>query len=179
MLETDNSLLVVIDIQDRLSRVMSDRQGLLDAAATLIQGARALELPILWTEQSPDKLGPTVSAVAGLMDHTAPIPKTAFDCCRERLFREALDAAGRRQIVLCGIETHICICQTALSLVRAGYEVHVAADAVSSRKESDRSTALLRMRDEGVSQTCVEMILFELLQDAAHPAFRHISRLVR
>ncbi len=179
MLETDNCLVAAIDIQEKLFRVMRERETLLENAAKLIRGAKILELPVVWAEQCPEKLGSTVPSISELLVPVSPITKTTFSCCGEEKFIQTLEAAGRKQIVLCGIEAHVCIYQTAVELVCRGYDVQVAADATSSRKEFDREIALQRMRAKGVEVTSVEAALFELVRDAKSTAFRRISRIVK
>ncbi|MBS3734569.1 MAG: hydrolase [Phycisphaerae bacterium] len=178
MLTVDNTILAVVDIQGKLAALIHQRDALYANVATLIGAAEALDLAILRTEQAPDKLGPTVREVAECLDRP-PITKTAFSCCGEPAFNDALRAAGRRQVLLTGIETHICIFQTAADLVADGFEVHVVADAVSSRTAENRQIGLDRARAAGATITSVECALFELLRTAEHPAFRQIARLIR
>jgi len=178
MLETDRAVLVVVDMQVKLLAVMHQRQRLLDSAARLIRGMTALEVPILWTEQNPAGLGPTAPELASLLPPAA-IPKLAFSCWGEAAFRDALQRLGRRQVVLAGMESHVCVCQTALDLLQASYEVHVATDAVSSRTAENRQVGLDRAAAAGAVLTSTEAALFELLRVAQGPKFKAVLKIVR
>lgn len=179
MLDSTDTALVLIDVQGRLAQLMFDKAHLFSRLETVVSGVRLLDVPLLCTEQIPDKLGPTIPGLMELMPDVTPIPKTAFSCWGEPAFREQLEALGRNCIVLAGIETHVCVVQTALDLVNSGYSVQVVADAVSSRDQRNREAALRRMQAAGVCVTTVEMVLFELMRDATHPAFRDLLRLVK
>jgi len=178
MLDCDNTVAVIVDIQGKLARIMHDSEAMIDAACRLVRGAAALELPIVWTEQNPDGLGPTVPELAELLPGE-PIPKISFSCCGEPAFVSRLAAVGRNQVLLAGIESHICVYQTAVGLGTMGYEVHLVADAIASRTPRNRRIGLGRAQDEGVTVTSVEMALFELLGEAKGDAFRQILRVVR
>ena len=179
MLAKDNTVLVVIDVQDKLARVMHDRERLLDNLPRLIRGAQVLGVPVIWVEQNPRGLGPTVPEVADLLTGLEPIHKLSFSCCREEAFLRALRATGRRQAVLAGIEAHVCVYQTAADLVALGYRVEVVSDAVSSRTPENRAVGLGKVREEGASITGVETVLFELLGAAEGTAFKEILKVVR
>jgi len=178
-IEAQDSVLVVIDVQGKLAERMVEKDRLVANIEVLIRSARALEIPILWCQQVPRALGPTVEAIARLLERVEPVDKSTFSCHGERTFRERLIGLDRRQAVLCGIETHVCVYQTARDLIRHGYEVAVVADAVSSRTAENRRIGLDRMRDEGAAIYSTEMLLFELLGDAEHPCFRELARLIR
>lgn len=178
MLTVPNTALLVIDFQGKLAQVVHDSRAVLAEAAKLIRGAKALDLPILWTEQNPAGLGPTVPELAELLPGQ-PIPKFAFSCCGEEGFVAALKALDRHQVLLCGIEAHVCVYQTAADLLTAGYQVHVAADAVSSRSPQNTAVGLARMQSLGAAITSVEMALFELLRVAQGDRFREILNIVR
>jgi nicotinamidase-related amidase len=130
-------------------------------------------------EQTPDKIGKTVPEIGRLLGLQAPVSKACFSCCEDGQFMAALRATGRGQVVLAGIETHVCVYQTAADLSAQGFRVEVVADAVSSRTMQNRQIALEKMRSLGVGITSLEMILFELLRTSRHPAFRDILRLVK
>jgi len=178
MLDASRTVLVVVDVQEKLTRVMPDPAGLADALGRLIRGAAVLELPVLWVEQNPDGLGPTVAALAKLLGGR-PIVKRSFSCCGEPAFVEALAAAGRKQVLLAGIEAHVCIWQTAAELRAAGYEVEVPADATASRTALNKEVALGRIRAAGAGVTSVETALFELLGAAEGSKFKEILRIVK
>jgi nicotinamidase-related amidase len=158
---------------------MTDREALYKNLQILVQAAKILEIPVLSCQQVPEALGPTIPEIAGLLTGIEPIDKASFSCCGQEQFNAALESIGRRQILLCGIETHVCIYQTAADLLGRGLEVTVIADAVSSRTERNRQIALTRLAADGAHISSTEMILFELLKTAKHPQFRQIARLVK
>ena len=178
MLTTDNTALVVIDIQDRLFRVMQDKERLIQNVLKLIKGARVLDIPVILTEQYPAGLGPTLPEITGLLPGIQPIEKVCFNCCGEEAFRRSLESLNRRQVLIAGIEAHICVYQTAMAL-RAGYEAQVVADCVSSREPENKMVSLFRMGSAGISPTTTEMALFELLKAAEGDEFRQISDIVK
>lgn len=179
MLSDKNTVLVVIDVQEKLARVMHDRETLVVNLQKLILGFQALNLPILWLEQNPTRMGATVPGIQELLKDQPAIAKMSFGAYGEPLFIENLEAIGRRQVLLAGIETHVCVYQTAAECLHRGYEVSVVADAVSSRKPADREVGLARIQADGGKVTCVEMALFELMRTAEHPAFKEILKIVR
>jgi len=178
-IDVRESCLVVIDVQGKLAGLMWDKDALLRHIEVLIRMAKALEMPILWCQQVPRALGPTVEPIAQLLGGIAPIDKSSFSCHGNPIFRDRLIELDRRQVILCGIETHVCVYQTARDLAQCGYDVAVVADAVSSRTAENRRIGLERMRAEGAAIYSTEMLLFELLGDANHPRFRDLSRLIR
>lgn len=179
MFSADEAALVVIDVQDRLWPVISDQKRLLPKFELLIQVANRLDMPVLVTEQIPDKLGSTLAELQQHLSSSQPIPKSTFSCCGSGAFTDALDATGRKKVILCGIETHVCVCQTALDLVAKGYSVFVAEDAVSSRDPHNKELALARLRQNGVQIGPCEMLVFELIRDARHPAFRELLKWIK
>jgi len=178
MLETEDSLLVLVDVQVKLARVIHERDDVIENAGKLVRGALALGLPIIWTEQNPGGIGRTVPALAELLPGK-PITKLAFSCCGEPPFVEAVRRSGRKQILLAGIETHICVYQTAVDLLAAGYEVHVASDAVGSRSPRNKAVGLGKIKDAGAAITSVETALFELLKVAEGEKFKAILKIVK
>lgn len=179
MLKPDNTALVLIDVQGKLASLMHQREQLYRNLEILIKGAQVLELPILWLEQYPQGLGPTIPEVAELLKDQQPLAKVCFSACGLPEFSQALRASGRRRVLLAGIETHICVYQTCRDLLDQGYQVEVAADAVSSRTAENKKTGLDRMVQAGAVLTSVEMALFELLRVAGTPQFKEIARLVK
>lgn len=179
-IEKTDTVLALIDVQGRLAETMFERDLLFSRLEILIQGAQILGLPILWTEQVPSKLGPTIPRLRELLDpELRPISKHTFSCLGSPEFRRALEELGRGTVLLCGIECHVCVYQTAADLVRSGYRVEVAADAVSSRTETNRSAGLRRMEASGARLTTVEMVIFELQRTAEGEAFRRLVGLIR
>jgi len=178
MLTRQTAVLLVVDVQGKLARRMHEADALFDHLSRLLRGAKVLEVPVLATEQNPAGLGPTVEEVRPHLP-SQPIPKMAFSCLGEPAVVEALEATGRRQVLLAGIETHICVYQTARDLLAGGREVHVAADAVSSRTLRNREVGLAKMQAAGAEVTSVETALFEMLEAAEGPAFKRILEIVK
>ncbi len=180
MLTINDTALLVIDVQGRLAQVMHDKETLFANVERMIRGAKVLELPVLWTEQVPDKLGPTLPEFANLLsDVSQPVSKASFSCCGVQPFRQALTASERRQVLVTGIEAHVCVYQTVIDLLEQEYEVQLVADAVSSRTPENKAIALERMKEAGATLTSTEMALFELLRVAEGDKFRTISKLVK
>lgn len=175
----ENSILILIDVQGKLAQLMYDRERLFANLQIVVKGARILGVPILWCQQNPRALGPTISELTGLLEGISPIDKMSFSCCGDMAFQDALLKTGRNQAVLCGIESHVCVYQTAADLRIKGYDVAVVADAVSSRTAENKQTALSRMQSEGVCVTSTEMLLFEWMRTATHAQFKEVARLVR
>jgi nicotinamidase-related amidase len=171
--------LVLIDVQEKLAAVMHDREGLIRNCAILIQIAHALEIPVLWCEQAPRALGPTVSDLKNLLNGNQPIEKTSFSGGGEVVFNKRLEEIGRPVVILCGIESHVCVFQTAADLIGRGLKVHVIADAVSSRTVENKEIGLARMSAAGAVISSTEMLLFELLKDARHEKFRQLAALIK
>ena len=179
MFDKRRTVLVIIDFQEKLAAHMHEKEGLTDSICKLIRGVRALDVPVLWAEQNPGGLGPTVAEAAQAMDGLEAITKMSFSCCGSGPFVQALHALGRDQVLAAGIEAHVCVYQTAVELLGMGYEVEVAADAVSSRTAGNRDIALEKMRCAGVGVTSVETALFELLKVAEGPEFKEILKIVK
>ncbi|KPJ78196.1 MAG: isochorismatase [Deltaproteobacteria bacterium SG8_13] len=179
MLDRNQSILVVVDVQGQLAQLMHEKQALFANLKSVIRGIRALDIPILWAEQNPRGLGPTIPEIAGELDGLEPIAKVSFSCWQTKAFADALAAAGRRQVLVAGIEAHVCVYQTAMDLAAAGYEVEVVADAVSSRKAENKALALQKLQGAGVKITSVEMALFELLKVAEGKPFKNILQIVK
>ena len=179
MLDIQQCSLAVIDVQGKLAQLMHGREALFKNIQILIQAANILEIPILWCQQCPDALGPTVPEIAQHLTDIEPINKSAFSCCGNEQFSARLKDLKRNQILLCGIETHVCIYQTAIDLLGQGFNVNVIADAVSSRVIENKQIALNRLAAGGADISCTEMALFELLKTAEHPQFRQIARLIK
>lgn len=179
MLEIQQCCLVVVDVQGKLAQLMHGREALFRNIRILIQAAKILEIPVLWCQQCPDALGPTVPEIAELLTGHEPINKAAFSCCGDETFNARLNELRRSQVLLCGIETHVCIYQTAVDLLQKGFQVDVPADAVSSRTLENKQIALQRMAGQGANISSVEMALFDLLRTADHPKFRQIAKLIK
>lgn len=178
-LEIKNTLLTVIDIQGNLAQAMHDKESLFKATVQLIKGIKCLEIPIILTEQNPKGLGLTIPEIRELLPDVTAIPKISFSCCDEKAFMEEIKRIGKRQILISGIESHICIYQTATALLDMGYEVHIVTDAAASRDPVNKKLALKKMVRMGAELTCVEMALFELMKSAEHPMFRDIVKIIK
>jgi len=178
-LNAKNTALVLIDFQEKLFPAMYDKDKLLRNVVKLIRGAKVLEIPIILTEQYPKGLGPTVPEIKSLVPDIKPVEKVCFNCCDDDQFCTELDGLKRKQLLIAGIEAHICVYQTAIALVGTGYDVQVVGDCVASREPENKVTALSRMVGEGVSLTTVEMALFELLKEAKGDKFKQISNIVK
>ena len=178
MLQIDSTVLVLVDFQGKLARIVQDSEQVIASACKLARAAAVLGLPIIWTEQNPAGLGPTVEELAGLLPGE-PIAKQAFSCWREPAFAKAMTGRARRSVLLAGIETHICVFQTAEDLRAGGYDVHVVAEAVSSRTAANRQVGLARIAATGAKVTSVEMAVFELLGAAGGEKFKEILKIVK
>ena len=179
MLTTDNSVFLLIDTQGKLAHSMYAKDALFNNLKKLVKGMRALEIPILWTEQNPKGLGPTVQEIAALFPDLQPIPKYSFSCYQNKAFRQALEALGRHSVLVAGIETHVCVYQTVRDLRIAKYDVQLVADAVSSRISENKQIGLEKCREVGASLTSVETVLFELLEVAEGDRFKQILDVIK
>ena len=177
-----HSQLLIIDVQDRLASAMPPKvlESVVKNNNTLIQAATALNIPITHSEQYPKGLGSTVTPISEQLPDTSHcITKTSFSCSNSKEFNEIIAKQKRQQIIIGGIESHICVLQTALQLQQKGYAVFIAEDAVSSRKKFNHKNAMKRLRHEGVIISNTESILFEWLRDAMHPEFKMLSKLIK
>lgn len=179
MFKQQETALILVDVQGKLAEIVHKSEEMLESLASLIKGLKALDIPIIWLEQNPKGLGPTNKKIADLLTDNEPIPKITFSACQTDTIMKALTDLGRKQILLAGIETHICIYQTAAELKQLDYEVQVVADAVTSRTLTNHDIALDRIKDMGVQLTTVEMILFELMRTAEHQRFKEVLKAIK
>lgn len=179
MLKMENVALLIVDIQGNLAHLMHGKERLFKNVQKLIKGIQVLGIPILWVEQNPQGLGPTIPEIADILSDIQPISKMSFSSCQNDRFVQALKALNRKQVLIAGIEAHVCVYQTAAELVEIGYEVQVATDAVSSRDIENKEIGLQKMRDSGVSLTTVETALFEILKVAEGEQFRKIIKILK
>jgi nicotinamidase-related amidase len=180
-LRPEEALLLVVDVQERLLPAMFEAERLSNRCVLLARTAQRLNIPVVATEQYPEKLGATVAPLAALLDERAPIGKMLFSACTDEV-RSQLSthrAAGRTSVVLCGLETHVCVMQTALDLLESGFHVFVPQDAVSSRYESDKKVGLERMKSSGAIACSTEMAVFELLRQAGTPDFKALLPFIK
>lgn len=173
------TVLVIVDIQDKLTAVMHNREFFVTQTCRLVDGARILKVPVIWVEQVPARMGSTIPQLAERLAGLAPIAKSTFSCTGEPKFMAALQAHAPANVILAGIEAHVCIAQTAAGLVREGFKVQVAADAVSSRTPENMAIGLDLVLQQGGLVTGVESVLFTLMESADHPSFREILRIVK
>jgi nicotinamidase-related amidase len=179
MLLRTAAVLVIIDIQGNLAQTMFDKENLFANAVKLIRGFKVFNLPIIVTEQTPQKLGHTIPQITAELDGIKPIAKETFSCWADVHFREKLESLSRGHIVLLGIESHVCVYQTVLDLISNGYNVHLVANAVSSRTKDNRDIGLNAMKSAGAQIASTEMVLFELLRTAADPKAKEIFKIVK
>lgn len=173
----NDTVLLIIDVQGNLAQSIDNRESVLDNIQRVIRGCQIFGIPVILTEEV--NLGSTIPEITDLIPGVRPIIKESFSCCGKQEFMEALKALKRKQILIAGLETHVCVYQTAMDLIDQGYEVQIVADAVSSRAGKNREIALHKMRDRGVIWTSTEMVLFELLKTAADPKLRAIINIVK
>ncbi len=179
ILQREKTALLIIDVQEKIIGVMRKPERLVSNLLKLVQGIKIMNIPILFTEQYPKGLGPTIPELKEKLEKSDAVQKMSFSCFgAEDLFSE-LRKKDIEQIIVCGIESHVCVQQTVLDLLANGFQVDVAADAVSSRKKFDYEIALQRMRSHGAEITTTESILFELLKVCGTDEFRAVSKLVK
>lgn len=172
--DKEHTAFVLVDVQGKLAKLVHDSDALLNNLERLINGLRILNIPIVWLEQYPKGLGRTVNEVARHLSGLQPISKVTFNACKNKTFMQAVQATGRKQIIVAGIETHICVYQTAVGLKEWGYDVQVVEDAVSSRTRANKIVGLEKMKSFGILGTSVEMILYELMESAETDVFKQI-----
>jgi nicotinamidase-related amidase len=170
---------LVVDIQERLFPVMDKKDQFLKRILVLLEGLKVLKIPLLVTEQYSKGLGSTIEPVKQALETYAAIEKIAFSCLDEPAFSGALGQLGRKKVIICGIEAHVCVLQTVMDLLDGGYSPVVVADCITSRCPEDKTTAIGRMRASGAIITTSESILFELVRVAGTDDFKTISRLVK
>ena len=181
LVDVNNSVLLIIDVQTQLSSAMPEvpRKKMLTHTNILCEAATSLNVPLLYTEQYPKGLGKTESLLQTSIGDIKPIEKTCFSCCNADDFMYTLAQNRQKQIIICGMETHVCVLQTAMQLMECGYSVFVVEDAVISRHRLHHHNAISRMKKAGVIISNYESVLFEWLRDAKHPAFKFLSKPLR
>lgn len=178
-LRREQCRIVVVDIQDRLLPSIHEHEHLVCQSVKMLNAARILGVPILVSEQYKKGLGETIPAIGDAAGDAPRMEKMTFSCCGDDAMRCAIGEEGRKQIVLLGIETHVCVLQTALDLLAHGFQPVIAVDAVGSRNRLDRDVALERMRQAGVVPSTVESLIFELTLRSGTPEFKQILQLIR
>ena len=179
LLAADSSALVVVDVQERLAPAIAGGAAAVERVGLVLEAAAALKIPVLASEQYPQGLGPTVADLATRLPEASRIAKTHFSCLREPDFAARWSALSRTQVLLCGMEAHVCVLQTALDFLAAGIETFVLADGVGSRREANRTLALQRLFAGGAIPLPAESAVFEWLGDSGNPAFRPLIARIR
>ncbi len=180
ILDKDKTALVVVDFQEAFREMIPDFDKISSNISKIVQSFRILNLPIIVTEQYPKGLGHTAKEILDVLPNDFNvIEKTAFSSCGASEFTEKLDATNTRQVLLCGLETHICVNQTAHDLLDEGFDVHILNDAVGSRTQQNRESGLNKMKMSGVVSSCIEMALFELIKNSKDEYFKEIQKLIK
>jgi len=180
ILDKDKTALVIIDFQEAFRNVVPKFDCVSKNISNIVRGFRILNLPIVVTEQYPHGLGKTAREILDILpENTKTIEKTAFSSCGQVEFLEYLTGANIKQVLLCGLEAHICVNQTAHDLLNNGFDVHILVDSLSSRTKENKQIGLSKMSMNGVVSSSVEMALFELLGDSKHEHFKAIQALVK
>lgn len=182
LIDAAKSSLLIVDVQERLLPVMANAEGVVRDCSILLKAAKALDLPISVSEQYPKGLGHTVEALLEDIGNAPVFEKLSFSCWRDDVLRKHFTAyhdGGRPQVIIAGIEAHVCVAQTAIDMAQAGFGVFVVADGVSSRVESSVALALNRMGQSGIEVVNTEMAVFELLGKAGTPEFKALSALIK
>ena len=179
-LDIDNSLLVVVDVQEAFRKAIPDFAEVVSRVALAVRGFQVLGRPVVVTEQYPKGLGPTAEELMlSVPDEVSIIEKTTFSSYADPKFVSEIEKFQAKQIVLCGVETHVCVSQTAHDLLAAGYQVHLLNDCVASRYRHDREAGIRKMLASGVVPSSMEMALFEMMRDSRHEKFRDVQALVK
>lgn len=176
MLDTNNSILVIIDIQEKLVKAASNGEKTIINTSKISQAAQILSIPVIITEQYPKGLGATVESITG--SEAFIMEKSSFSAFKEPEFEQKIKSLNRKQVILCGIETHICVLQTAIDLYKNGYEVYVLKDCVSSRSEEEQNSGLELLKQYSIKVITVEIALFQWLKSSKHPQFKDIQKLI-
>jgi nicotinamidase-related amidase len=180
LLDLDRAVLIVCDLQEKFRAVIDQFESVAMRTAIVAEAAKLLGVPVIVTEQSPEKLGRTVEEVRRVLPaDVTPFDKTAFSCCGAEGFSRTLHALKRPQVMLAGIEAHVCMNQTAHDLLAQGYFVHLLTDCTSSRTAANRELGISKMLGSGAQPSSSEMAVFELMRDATHEQFRNIQKLIK
>ena len=180
-MEREEAVLIIVDVQALLMKKMDQKVGenVIRNIRTLIAFAKRMTIPILMTEQYPKGLGKTVPEIKMELGSILPIEKVSFSCCGAETFNGQLNRLARKQAILTGIETHVCVLQTANDLIQSGYKVHVVADAICSRRKLDWEIGLRWMEKRGAMISTTEIIAFQLLKEAGTEEFKELSKLLK
>jgi len=179
VLNKEDAMLLIVDIQERLAVIMKEKDKVVKNCQHLIELAKMQGIPVVTTEQYPKGLGRTLPELQSAVPDYKPIEKTAFNCCGAPAFVTEIKKLGKSQIIMTGMETHICVLQTTIGLLQEGVTVHVVKDAICSRTKENWKTGIEYMRDAGAVVTCTETVLFQLLKVAGTEEFKKISNRIK
>jgi nicotinamidase-related amidase len=179
MITPDQTLFLIIDVQGKLARSVFQPDSLETTIKKLVRACQVLDVPVLVTEQYPKGLGHTIEPIMALLAENEPVEKLSFSCCGTDVFMKKLRSFNRNDILVAGIETHVCVYQTSVELIEFGYSVHLVVDAVSSRNEENKNLGIRCIEKAGASLTSSEMAVFELLRVAEGERFKAISKIVK
>ena len=179
MITPQDTVLLIIDVQGKLAQIVHESEAVERNISKLIRAAKILGVPVLYTEQYPKGLGHTVEALQELLSEEKPLEKIAFSCCAEESFMEKLRGLNKNNVLVTGMETHVCVYQTANELIEYGYSVHLVADAVTSRTREDREIGIRCIEKAGAWLKSTEMVIFELLRIAQGEEFKAISKIIK
>jgi len=179
VLDVQNAVLLIIDVQESFRKQLKDLDQLTRNITILAEAAKILKIPVLLTEQYPQGLGKTITEISACLGERLFFEKTSFSCCQATNFLEKLDSLGRKQVIVCGIEAHVCVQQTVHELMFNDYQAHVVKDAIASRSDRSRDIGWEKMVSSGAVPTSVEMALFEMLAQSGTEQFKTVQRLVK
>lgn len=179
MLNSDDSILIVIDVQGNLAHKMHEKEVLFDSLVKMIRGAQVLEIPIICVEQNPKGLGETIPVVADLLTDYPKVSKSTFSCVGDEGFLRQFEKTSKNQVILVGIESHVCVYQTALDLLNKAYQITIITNAISSRTKENKLLAMQNLREAGAKMSSVEMALFEMLKKAEGSQFKEIIKILK
>ncbi len=178
-MNSQDSLLIVVDVQGKLAMMMHEATRVHQSIIKTIEIAKVFSLPILWTEQAPDKIGVTIPEIASRLSDQKPIVKQSFSCYGAPEFVSQLNQIRRRHAIVVGIESHVCLYQTVRDLLKHGYKVDVVSDAIGARDAFNHQVGLDRMKEEGAAITSIEMLICDLLISAANPKFKQVMSIFK
>lgn len=174
-----NAVLLIVDVQENFRKHINDFDAMTRNIVTLVESSKILELPVLVTEQYPSGLGTTVAEIKTALGKHEQFEKSCFSCCQTEDFMSALNRLGRKQVLVAGIEAHVCINQTVHDLLRKGFDAHIAVDAIGSRSPANKQIGIEKMLSSGAISSCVEMALFEMLFESGTAEFKAVQKLVK
>ncbi len=179
ILDSKQAMLLIVDVQESFRKQLKDLDNLTRNITILAEAAKILKVPVVLTEQYPQGLGKTIAEIAACLGEHKYFDKTAFSCCQANGFMDMMESLGRNQVIVCGIEAHVCVNQTVHELMQQDYVVHVVADAIASRSQRNKDIGWEKMIASGAVPSCVEIALFEMLGESNSEQFKAVQRLVK